>query len=767
MSLTGLIAGGFPDGSFDYADSRTVTDPLPLLLTRADRDRRFLLRASVLSAGSPVAVDLTSGSAAERGYGSLPTDSEHKQFTPGLAAAYNMSAALPGPDYSGWASGTVGGGGGGVRIANAGGALDAIAAYDWLGRSLDTYLGPGEPRTSLSLYTRIAAATAAGLSWDLEHVTVLYRDKRLLLQRELNERKYWGTGACLRFAAAGDVSYGDVLDQGATDSFTVEWVFGSTTAGTNKAFGTKKNSTANADAGWRVNFNATDNVVFNVSDGTNAVSAASTALTAYLNGSKRRLSCVVNRSTQLITIYVDGVTVGTSGSISAVGSLANAIALKVGGGAGVSSWSGELDDFRFWPYARTQAQIQGAMHRELTAAEAAGCGIYSNYNEGSGASAGDTSGNGRTGTITSATWVGSLEGGAEIAGKPKPRLYGQKRQFEPVLVDDQRQVWQINDGSNQGVGAVRDSGDPLTFGSDVSDIYASTPAAGTYNTCLAKGLFRLNSAPLGTLTVEAQGDNGGALGYVSSAAGICRKMAGLVFADPAGFDTVYFSALDTLTTAVCGYYSGTDDVAIDAAMETVIRSVGGWLGIERLGKLRCGRIDRPETLTSTTTLGQSGLRDPSKGGTYRRDLARVPVKQVRVGYRRYNRTLSETEVAGAVSATTRSDYGQELRFATSALSTVAPADGDILTVLTELDSVADAQAEADRLLALWEQERSVYTLSPKLGVLTYSLGDVLTLTHPRYETAAGAKAVVVGFVENFGEHRSPDEISVQALLEAA
>jgi len=760
MSLSGLLSGGYTEGDFEIADSLSVADPLPGLLSDPLLDRRFLLRATpVNDAGATVAVDITTGSVTDRGYRTLPSDAEQTQFLPGLISPYNSSLNLPTPYYMGMV--VDGASGGAIAISNGDRLYDEIAQRSWLGEQVDTYLGPGEPGTSLTKFTRIAHATSAGLQWDLDQIVVLQRDRGLLLQRELNERKFWGFGACLRFDGTGDyVDYGDILDQGSAGSFTIEILSRSTATGAAKVLASKGNTGA---AGWFLYFNGSDNLFAQIQDaGATHAAIISGAGSTYLDGSLRRFSFVVDRSAQQISLYINGVQFGSNVSCSTVASIDNTAAIRVGSfGDGSSGMAGDQDDFRFWTHARIQNDIKADMHKELLGTES-NLAIYTKYNEGSGSTANDETANNRDGTITNATWVGSLEGDTSIASKPKPRCYGVKRQIEPVLVDPQRLVYQINDGSIQGVTAVRDSGDPITFGSDLSDIYSAAPAAGTYNTCLAKGLIRLGSSPVGTVTCDPQGDNGGSLGYVTSAANISRKMAGLVLSDPSDFDVTSFAALNTINSAVCGYYSGTDSITIGASINAMLISIAAWGALNRVGQFVVGIISDPWTQTATFDLSD-GLREPTAGGVFRREPANLPVKEVIIGYRRYNRQMDDSEVAGAVSLTNRYDFGQEYRYV-NVSSLVAPADGDVLTLLTELDTYADAKILADSLLALWEIERDLYFVSPKIGVLSHFIGSIGILAAGCYDLAGGKNGAIVGFVENFGDHSTVDDVVLTLLM---
>ncbi|NBW18077.1 MAG: hypothetical protein EBR82_59900, partial [Caulobacteraceae bacterium] len=124
--------------------------------------------------------------------------------------------------------------------------------------------------------------------------------------------------------------------------------------------------------------------------------------------------------------------------------------------------------------------------------------------------------------------TGGMEGPSTLAGQFKPRLYGLKRNVEPVLIDAGLLLYQLHDGPLQQVLAVRDKGVALTAGGDVASYAAlasTTVASGTYKTCLVAGLVRVGATP-SLLTADARGDNDASTGgyNTGSAASIAQKL---------------------------------------------------------------------------------------------------------------------------------------------------------------------------------------------------------------------------------------------------
>jgi len=85
-----------------------------------------------------------------------------------------------------------------------------------------------------------------------------------------------------------------------------------------------------------------------------------------------------------------------------------------GGHAGNSGGTGTSDDLRIWNVARTQAEIQANMNKELIGNET-GLAGYWKFNEGSGTTAIDSTANGNDGTINGATYVTEDLWGVEVS----------------------------------------------------------------------------------------------------------------------------------------------------------------------------------------------------------------------------------------------------------------------------------------------------------------------------------------------------------------
>jgi hypothetical protein len=110
-----------------------------------------------------------------------------------------------------------------------------------------------------------------------------------------------------------------------------------------------------------------------------------------------------------LIVYINGI---GSGSTVASGEITNeSVPLEVGRLAFQNTFfdlDGQVDEIGLWNVALTEQEVQDYMFADLTGEE--GLIGYWNFNEGSGGTANDASGNGNYGTISNATWSTDVPG---------------------------------------------------------------------------------------------------------------------------------------------------------------------------------------------------------------------------------------------------------------------------------------------------------------------------------------------------------------------
>lgn len=335
--------------------------------------------------------------------------------------------------------------------------------------------------------------------------------------------------------------------------------------------------------------------------------------------------------------------------------------------------------------------------------------------------------------------TGGNEGGDDLKSKPKPVCLGKCQNITPVPVDYTNRVYQVNNGAIEAIDAVYDNGKLLTLTTD-------------YTVDLPNGRFTLVAAAAGQVTADVRGDKTGAV-YVSSAADILERLAvtfgGL--ADPADLDTASFTALNTATTAVLGFYSGTLARNLLDVMDEIVTSIGGFYGFNRAGLYTVGRFEAP-TGSPDLVLDESGVIKR----TLVRDNYSQPVWRQRLGYGRAWTVQYPDQLDAAATAAHKSFVGDEFRTAADEDTTVKE-DGvgkgghlnalDLEPLATLLVEKTDAETEVTRLLTLYKTQRQVFHLVAKTQPFAVGVGDEVSLTHSRFGLSAGKDLIIVGFRE--------------------
>ncbi|EFL53001.1 conserved hypothetical protein [Solidesulfovibrio fructosivorans JJ]] len=346
-----------------------------------------------------------------------------------------------------------------------------------------------------------------------------------------------------------------------------------------------------------------------------------------------------------------------------------------------------------------------------------------------------------------------VEGTADdLQGKEKPLAFGPCDNITLTCVNTSLLIFQAHDGRLRAVRAVRDKGMPLTATRDyatLADLQAATFTAGQYATCLALGLIRLWTSPAGDVTADVDGDVLDGV-YVADAAGIVER----ILRTRAGWTEADFSAADlaALTAAnaaeVCLFVGAGDSLDIDAALDTLLTSIGAWWVPNRHNVIRFGILAAPvgppkRRLSEVEILDSDSIEWlPAHD-----DAGGVPYWRTKLNGQKNWSKQSASSLAGGVSDEARAWLAEEWR-------TVTAEDASVRTVhplAPELErdsllrSAAACQAEADRLQALhgvWRTRLRVPFFPDEVEDLDF--GDVVELVMDRFGLAAGKLFVVIG-----------------------
>jgi hypothetical protein len=323
-------------------------------------------------------------------------------------------------------------------------------------------------------------------------------------------------------------------------------------------------------------------------------------------------------------------------------------------------------------------------------------------------------------------------------GLPIPLCYGECFNVEPVLTDSALKRYQVHEGEIEDITEVRDNGISVAFTKD-----------------LASGTFTLTASPAGRITCDVKGAKPAGI-YLTKCADIVLdlllKRTQMTTSD---IDTQSFSQFTSTCPQTLGLYIR-DRENMLVILDMLVKSVGGWYGFSRDGLLQLGRLELP----SLGTVALSLIADDVQEGQLRQIRKQTPIATVRLGYKR-NWTVQEDGLAGGVSITNRAAFARDYLVSTAtdlSVKTIHPLALEPDLEGTLLVTQGDADAESARRLALYSVVRAVYSADGFAAAARINIGQVIQLTHPRFDFNVGVSGTIVGVVEQPTKNRLTLEI---------
>jgi hypothetical protein len=313
-------------------------------------------------------------------------------------------------------------------------------------------------------------------------------------------------------------------------------------------------------------------------------------------------------------------------------------------------------------------------------------------------------------------------GGTSInADRLLPVCLGEVHNVEPLLVDKAALKYQVHDGEIERIIEVRDNGVPVA-----------------HTASLSTGTFTLSASPAGTITCSVQGAKLDGT-YVNTTAKLVELLATEYGTDPfdsGDLDAANLAAFDTANPQPVGVYLQERENVL-ALCQQLVASVGGQAVMSADGKLQLIKLAVPVAGTAVTAanMAERSLRVAQ----------RIPVvAAVKLGYCKC--WTVQTGLDTGIPADHKALYALEWLTATASNASVAaaykltqePQQQNTLMQVRE-----DAIAETARRLALWREQRTVWTYEGMPELLLEELGAFQTITHARFGFSEGVNAQIV------------------------
>lgn len=337
--------------------------------------------------------------------------------------------------------------------------------------------------------------------------------------------------------------------------------------------------------------------------------------------------------------------------------------------------------------------------------------------------------------------TGDLEGsGLDIKGRVKPLVFGKVFNVIPVTVNSNLFIHQVASNPIADIPKVYDQGIELSRGVDYSDVatlLSVAPAAGEYR-CFG-GYFRLGSRPVGLLTCDAVESS---MATDNTVGQVLLRLALQAGVDAGDVDLDSIDLLDLANSAECGLYVDVDRPCTEC-MDEVGASAGAYYGFDRFGLFRVGRLGAPGS--PVVTLDEINIIEIEKVSSRDSDRG-IPVYRVNLDYKRNYTLQDQTSLAAAVDETRLAelqiDYRKVVAEDLGVLNKhrLAPELGRV----TQLIDPVAAQAEADRLLALYGVRREVFDVKVRLDDGLINLLDIgVTVEVDYYRFNLSSKRLLV------------------------
>lgn len=343
-----------------------------------------------------------------------------------------------------------------------------------------------------------------------------------------------------------------------------------------------------------------------------------------------------------------------------------------------------------------------------------------------------------------------LEGGEEIAGQHKPRIFGRPKNIPAICANKVKRIYQVNDGALLSISDVKDRGKSLTKAADyanLADMLANAPLDGSYRAWPGGGYFRLGADPVGLVTCTAT--QGTAAGDRTCAKVINAILTGSGGVLPANISTADLNALDAVQSCELGLHFQ-DNISCGDAIDRVCKSAGAWWNFDRVDMFRIKRFNAP-TGVAVLSLTDIEIVDIEPVNL---EWCDVPVWTSTIKYG-LNVVVQKTDIADGVDIDTRIALAQEyLQKVTSnaAIKTAYPLAGELVF---ETDFVAGAiTTENTRRFNLYNVQRYGYKVVVRLTQSQFALiglGAEINIKINRFQLDAGKNFIVIGSEEDHSQ----------------
>jgi hypothetical protein len=311
-----------------------------------------------------------------------------------------------------------------------------------------------------------------------------------------------------------------------------------------------------------------------------------------------------------------------------------------------------------------------------------------------------------------------------------PLTFGECFNVTPLLIDPGALQYKVHTGQIAEIIEVRDNGAPLSF---VGNSLQATN--------LTTGTFTLARTPIGTVTCTVRGaaPSGSHKQYIGETIRHILTAYGNQLSDATYIDNTNFTTFDSTvgTQARCGVFLNQRENVLEVC-NRLANSIGAYLVVGLDGKFRLKQVQAVTTGTGTHKLGAADMEQKTLAVREKVDVRGA----VKLAYCK-NWTVQSSGLAAGVVQQSATIFARDYYFVNSkddAVLSNYTQSSEPPPAETLLIEKATAQAECDRLLAMYKTPRFVYSATYYSHLLPVELGDTVDLIHPRFGLSGSGKS---------------------------
>ncbi len=624
--------------------------------------------------------------------------------------------------------------GGEVRLLQTAGELDqysTVNGYVWDGAPARCLHGGYSPalgrRLLVSEFQEVWSGSAERFESGVLEATVKLRSRDAAFRSPFEARRHRGNTWCLDMGASSYISFGAAGIPAAVDLRTdfscdfVTWFDSGGMGSIRRLAGWDHSATTYP---WQIRVNTSNQLVFRDSAAT-VLSTSAFAFTA-----NRRYWVGVRVGAGLLRMmFLDLVTMTETVETFSVSTSARPAPdglFRVGHAS--AGHDGTLEQLRIWSVAKTAEQMRQLRLRPMTAAELAASNLEMALllDDGSSTTCVDSAPGGTNGTTNgTVAWNATLEGGAQLAGRPKINSLGAPPNMEPRFVglsgSSLQRTYQVHaDLIKAGTLVVYEGGAPTTatLGTAYTDwksFIAGATLSTKYDVLRHRGgsFVRLFTNPTLPISIGLEGDAADGTHRVKAAdlaVYVATTRGDTPLDSGTEIDTARWATLATAAPGINGYVV-TDEATVGKVIGDILHGVGINAWMNRQGLFTGDQLSLP-TDANPARLNEKDII------SIRPIPADIPISRATVLHHRNYVVLRDDQVNLGATTAQRIAAQQEWQRASYRDATVADLHplSEELVVESYLVDLNDGLTEAARLLELHGTDQQMYEIVARIAL---------------------------------------------------